>query len=240
LSPDRRQHRGPHPDDAVLFSDQQLQVLRTATSELSWLLTRAYKQLSSLKLVGDRHGLTARQRMAIARAACSDQSRQRRRDHCVSLDQIKAAPVIVDGFNLIITVEAALSGGVLLSCRDDCIRDVSGVHGSYRTVLETEAAVLLLGRMLEEFKPSEVRWLFDRPISNSGRLARLVLHLAERHGWPWSAAAVMNPDKEILATKAIAITSDSSILEQVESWANLSTRVVERIETSWCVNLADE
>jgi len=130
-----------------------------------------------------------------------------------------------------------LSGGVLLSCRDDCVRDLSGVHGSYRTVQETEAAVMVLGRMLEEFKPLSVRWLFDRPISNSGRLARLVLDLAERHGWPWSAAAVMNPDQEILASRGIAITSDSSILDQVESWTNLNAKVVKRIDTSWCVDL---
>src|SRR2546422_1829607 len=40
--PDIRQHRGAHPEDRKLFADDQLTALRTATTELSWLLTHGY------------------------------------------------------------------------------------------------------------------------------------------------------------------------------------------------------
>ena len=42
MSPDIRKHRGPHPEDATLFANERLSTLRTAVSELSWLLTRDY------------------------------------------------------------------------------------------------------------------------------------------------------------------------------------------------------
>ena len=72
--PDKRTHRGKHPADDRLFAEDRLDSLRTATAEYSWLLTRGYAHESALKLVGDRHDLTARQRVAVMRSACSDQA----------------------------------------------------------------------------------------------------------------------------------------------------------------------
>ena len=227
MSPDLRQHRGAHPTDKFLFSEDQLSVLREAVSELSWLLTKRYTLASSLKLVGDRHSLSARQRQAVARAACSDESLNRRRQHCVALEAVKNEKVIVDGFNLIITVEAALSGAMLLVCRDNCIRDLASVHGSYRSVQETESAIGLIGEALETFKPASAAWLLDRPISNSGRLARKILDIAAEHNWPWTVDVMFNPDATIISSRGIAITSDSSILDQVGRWVNLKSYLVE-------------
>ena len=227
LSPDIRQHRGAHPTDKFLFSEDQLPVLREAVTELSWLLTRRYTLASSLKLVGDRHRLSARQRQAVSRAACSDKSLDRRRDHCVALEEIKNEKVLVDGFNLIITVEAALSGAMLLLCRDSCMRDLASVHGSYRSVQETESAIGLIGEGLETFRPAAVTWLLDRPISNSGRLARKILDVAAEHSWPWSVAVLFNPDTTIISSLSIAITSDGSILDHVWRWVNLKSYLVE-------------
>jgi hypothetical protein len=238
VSPDIRQHRGAHPADAHQFGEDQLPVLRAATAELSWLLSHQYKMISSLKLVGDRHALTARQRLAVSRTACSDQSRERRAWHCVSAGVIQNEHVIVDGFNLIITVEAALSGAALLICRDNCLRDLSSVHGSYRSVQETEHAICLIGEVLAELKPLSVLWLLDRPVSNSGRLARKISDLALEHGWPWEVEVVFNPDKNIIVSERIAITSDSSVLDRLASWTNFNRHLIEqRLASSLLVDL---
>ena len=69
--PDRRTHRGPHPEDHRLFNASSLPSLRAATSDLSFLLGRSYAMGSALKVVGDRYQLTARQRGAVLRSACS-------------------------------------------------------------------------------------------------------------------------------------------------------------------------
>ncbi len=238
MSPDIRQHRGAHPADAHQFREDRLPVLRTATAELSWLLSHEYKMTSSLKLVGDRHALTARQRLAVSRAACSDESRERRGRHCVSAEEIHNEKVIVDGFNLIIAVEAALSGGALLIGRDDCLRDLSSVHGSYRSVQETEQAICLIGEVLAELKPSTVLWLLDRPVSNSGRLARKIGDLALEHGWAWEVEVVFNPDKNIILSERIAITSDSSVLDRLARWTNFNRYLIEqRLAHSWLLDL---
>ena len=191
---------------------------------------------SSLKLVGDRHGLRERQRLAVSRAACSAQDRQRRKEYCVSIEQLRAQPVIIDGFNLIITIEAALSGGPLFIGVDDCIRDLSSVHGSYRSVDETDHAISLIGDALQTLAPSSVLWLLDRPVSNSGRLSAKIADLALRNAWPWSVEVIFNPDSAIISSPAIAITSDSSILDRVSRWSDLKSHLLQSIPNAWLLD----
>jgi hypothetical protein len=238
MSPDTRRHRGPHPADAELFGAAELPKLRRAVAELCWLLSRGYKMTSSLKLVGDRHGLRERQRLAVSRSACSDEDRQRRSDHRIAVEQLKDQQLVVDGFNLIITIEAALSGGPLLVGVDECIRDLSSVHGSYRSVEETDRAITKIGDTLHRLGPASVHWLLDQPVSNSGRLAAKIADLAERANWPWSVEVVFNPDAAIVASPAVAITSDSAILDAVERWADLKTHLLDReVPDAWKVDL---
>jgi len=238
MSPDTRRHRGAHPADAELFGPDQLAQLRRGVSELCWLLTRGYNMTSALKLVGDRHGLRERQRLAVSRCACSDLDRQRRKEHRIELEQLRDQPVVVDGFNLIITVEAALSGGPLLIGVDDCIRDLSSVHGSYRSIEETDRAILLIGDSLRHLGPSSVRWLLDRPISNSGRLAAKIADLAGQRNWPWTVEIVFNPDASIVVSSEVAITSDSSILDRVSRWWDFKSYLVQRaIPDAWMLDL---
>ena len=237
--PDIRKHRGAHPEDRNLFAGEQLPVLRTAVGELSWLLTRDYSLKGALKLVGDRYALTDRQRRAVARAACSDQSKERRAAALVGTAAVAGQGLIVDGFNLIITVEAALSGGLLMLCRDGCIRDLSSVHGSYRAVDETETAIQLIGEALENLHPESVQWLLDSPISNSGRLAQRIRDLAGAKGWNWKVETLFNPDAAISKSKRVVISSDSHILDGSERWLNFNRHLVaERLADSWLIDLS--
>jgi hypothetical protein len=239
LSPDRRKHRGAHPSDAELFAVERLPDLRVATAELSWLLTRGYQTKSALKLVGDRHGLRERQRLAVARAACADEALAGREARRLHPDEVDGAELVLDGFNIIITAEAALSGGPLVLCRDACVRDLSGVHGSYRAVEETERAVVAAGETLAGFAPASVLWLLDQPVSNSGRLAARIRRVAAERGWPWSVEVVFNPDREIINSSSVAVTSDSNILDRAGRWLNFNPHLIARYAAqAWILDLA--
>ncbi len=239
--PDSRQHRGAHPSDAQLFAPSKLPALRTAAFELSWLLSRGYSATSALKLVGDRHHLQKRRRLALSRAACSDQALHIRAAKCLQLENIQGEELHIDGFNLLINIEAALGGGLILRCRDGCFRDIAGVHGSYRSVEETRQAILFIGKTLETFGPHSVDWLLDKPVSNSGRLAGFIREIATEHSWPWSVELVFNPDTAISESPKIAVSSDSSVLDRVGRWANLSAYVIEAfLPQAWIIDLRTE
>src|SRR5439155_27369805 len=121
--PDTRSHRGAHPEDAKLFAPAMHAKLREAAGDYSWLLSRGYAEPSALKIVGDRHSLEARQRMAVQRSSCTDAARMSRLAKCVGPDHLQGQTLLIDGYNVLTTIETALAGGVVLISRDGAMRD---------------------------------------------------------------------------------------------------------------------
>ncbi len=237
--PDQRRHRGPHPDDARLFGAAALPALHAAAEELTWLLSHGYPTESSLKLVGDRHGMEARQRLAVARCSCSDEAAERRKRRQVAPPSLAGKSIHIDGYNVLTTIEAALSGGVLLLARDGALRDMASMHGSYRKVEETAPALRLIGQTLADFQAAEALWLLDRPVSNSGRLKKIIKDLAAECGWKWTVELVHNPDLELSQSDAVIATADSGILDLCGQWVGLARQTVERhAATAWIIELS--
>ncbi|HZL87685.1 MAG TPA: DUF434 domain-containing protein [Pirellulaceae bacterium] len=224
--PDERQHRGRHPEDDRLFAPDQWPSLRAAVADLSWLLSRDYSPPSALKIVGDRYSLEQRQRIAVARCACSDQARETRQGRRVEIIAICGQKLAIDGFNVLTTIEAALAHGVLLLARDGCIRDMASVHGTYRKVQETLPAVDLIVKSLAQWQPAHCIWYLDAPVSNSGRLAAILRTAAEHAGLAWQVELVNSPDRILSETDAIAATADSVILDRCGAWINFTSHVL--------------
>jgi hypothetical protein len=202
--------------------------LREATGDLSWLLSRGYADPSGLKLVGDRYALTARQRVAVMRCACSDEALRRRREHQVSADAVAGQMLAIDGYNVLTTVEAALAGGVVIVGRDGAWRDMASMHGTYRKVEETVPALELTGEVLAGLGVVRVVWYLDSPVSNSGRLKGVITQVAHEHGWEWTVQVVQDPDAELIAAGEIVATADSVILDGCGRWFGLADEVVAR------------
>lgn len=226
--PDVRRHRGPHPGDPALFAPDQWERLRSATADLSWLLSRGYAVVSAAKLVGDRFALRERQRKAVQRSSCGDDALRARRTRRRSLEQCMGGELWIDGFNLLTTIEAALADGVLLVGRDGCLRDMASMHGSYRKVAETVPALRLVGETLACTEGIPCRWFLDRPVSNSGRLGTIIRDVARAAGWTWDVDIVDDPDKILCDTAATVVSADSQILDRAAAHLNLAKMVVDR------------
>jgi len=238
--PDRRTHRGPHPEDTRLFGPDALAPLGRATSELAWLLDRGYPSAASLKLVGDRHHLVARQRTAVGRCACAPRDAADRAARRIELAAAQGQTIRLDGYNVLTTVEAALAGGVVLVACDGCLRDMASMHGSYRKVAETLPALERIGQTLAAASPEECLWYLDQPVSNSGRLRAILQGLAARHGWPWRVELVPDPDVVLVEPGPPVATADSAILSRCGPWLNLAREVIDRhVSNAWRVELAE-
>jgi hypothetical protein len=215
------------PKDERLFGPDAVARLRPAVDDLCWLLSRGYATPSAVELVGNRYTLTRRQRLAVSRSACSDEAAARRHKHELAPPAIQGCQLWIDGFNLLTVLETALAGGVVLLGRDGCCRDVAGVHRRYRRVEETVPVLELLGQSMSTLGVAGCRWLFDKPVSNSGRLRALMLDVAAQAGWNWDVHLVFNPDAELARTDQIVVTADSVILDRCQRWFNLARRLIE-------------
>jgi hypothetical protein len=231
--PDRRKHRGPAPLDPRLFAAEKLPALRRAVAEFAWLLSHGYAESATLKLVGDRHNLESRQRDAVRRSTCADSAVADRRARELSLKDCVGRRLAIDGFNLIISIESALSGAVLLRGREGSVRDLGSVHGSYRKVEETLAALDCIANTLAPAEFAKVTWYLDRPVSNSGRLAGI---LRER----WDVELVNDPDRVLVDTDDVVVSSDAFVLDGCGPWLNLAAIVIAELPNAWMLELWKE
>ncbi|MEZ4847265.1 MAG: DUF434 domain-containing protein [Bacteroidia bacterium] len=226
--PSKQKHRGQHANDSKLFALKKIPILNQAVSDLSYLLSRGYSENGALKLVGDRYRLTQRQRNALLRSSCSDQALANRLAKEIAEEAVKDQPVIIDGYNLLITVESGLAGGIILDCRDNSFRDIASLHGTYRRVEETMPALKIIGKEINELGIKEAKFYLDRPVSNSGRLKRLMLEMAEEEGFNWEVELNNNPDKVIVQhPEIITISADSWVIDHCEKWFNLHRRIIQ-------------
>ena len=221
-------HRGADPEDERSFGASRLPTLRQATSDLCWLLDHGYGIASATELVGDRHHLTRRQRIAIARCACSGEAKERRDGHCVAPPQLRGQELWLDGLNVLTSVETALGGGVILIGRDGCCRDVAGIYSHYHKVAETVPALRAIGQLASQWGVTKCHWWLDSPVDNSGRLKGILHEVATEAGWPWQVELVTNPDRVLSATDQIVSSSDHAILDRCQRWINLARQVIDK------------
>ena len=90
-----------------------------------------------------------------------------RRAH--QLDHLEAGCTVnIDAFNAVVITETALSHSVLLKCMDGCIRDLSGLAGTYAIIEKTDQAIDLILKKLKEYEVYKAVFWIDAPVSNSG------------------------------------------------------------------------
>lgn len=217
--------RGKHPKDEASFHPDRVPDLLAASCDLAWLKSGGYADPSSLKLTGDRYSLDARQRSAVARSTCSDEQLVGRKKLLVGHENIKGGTIYIDGFNLLTSIEAALGDGILLIGRDGFLRDMSSMHGNYRVLDDTEAAIKIIHRFLAGFEPGKIHWFLDTPVSNSGRLKSKILDLADVE-----VELVPDPDQVLkqitVSEEHIIITADSGILDRCGFRVNTAREIV--------------
>jgi len=226
--PDKRTHRGPSPQDSELFEPKNCDRIRRAVEDYSLLMTKGYAVKSALKLVGDRFSLRQRQRLAVMRSACSDNQLAQRKENQVEILALKNDSLAIDGYNILITIEAALSGGLIFKGRDGCLRDLASLHGTYRKVTETIPALKLIIDFVNNVRPSEITLLLDRPVSNSGKLKQIIELLLKDSIIIWNVKLVQNPDKDLISGSSIVASSDSVILDNCRRWINLADEIIMR------------
>ena len=219
-------HRGPASEDCRLFASARLPPLRAAAADFCWLLDKDYAPHSALELVGNRYSLAARQRMAILRHSCSEKDVIQREKNRIEPEAVRGRELWVDGYNVLTLIESALSGGILIACRDKCFRDIAGIHRRYRKVSETIPALQLVGKVVSNLGVSICRWWLDRPVSNSGRLKTIILELAKNNGWNMDVEVVFSPDHVLSQTEQVVASSDGIILNRCAVWLNLAQEII--------------
>lgn len=228
--PETRRNRGKDPEDDALFSPaHEQEKLLTALDDMHYLLSKDYPPRATLALVGNRYRLRQRQILALQGMACSADDIILRRKKQISSADVEGKTIYLDGFNVLIVMETLLSGGFVFKGLDGCYRDISSVHGSYKRIRQTENVLITIGSALQKLGAGEVIWIFDAPISNSGRLKTLCYEIATQHGFAWNIYLDHAPDKYLIAENRLIASSDAWVLNYCHHWFNLLGYLIEHV-----------
>jgi hypothetical protein len=221
----RTARRGVDIEDDKWFSKEAILKLHSAYEEVYYLLNRGYKIGPIIELIGGHYQFSVRQRNSLQRAVASEVQVLGRKKKELEFCEARQQLLAIDGFNLIITLEVALSEGVLIAGNDGALRDLAGLRGTYSVIDKTILAIELIGRLLNKFEPAGVKFYLDVPVSNSGRLKGKILEQASDWSFPAEVELVPNADPILVKMKNV-VTSDSVILDECDSWLNVSKEIV--------------
>ncbi len=220
-------NRGKSSEDEKAFGSlKEIEKLHEGLKDMHYLLSRDYPAKSSLSLVGNRYRLNKRQLLALQGMSCSEGEIQNRKNKEITADDLKGKTIYLDGFNVLILLETLLSGGYIFKGLDGCYRDVSSVHGTYRKVNQTEESLVIVGETLKKLEAEKAVWIFDTPVSNSGKLKTLGYELAEKHNFSWDIYLENSPDKYLAEKNRLISSSDAWVLNECSQWFNLGAYII--------------
>jgi hypothetical protein len=201
--------------------------LKVAGRDLFYLLNKGYPKRSCIELIGNRYNLDSEERHILRRAVYSKEEIKRRKEKLISILKIRGEILGIDGYNVLITTESAIKGKLIILCRDGLIRDISGISKKYRISKSTLKALNLIFDVLVKFKPKEIFFYLDSPISKSGELAYLIREKLKENRLNGKAFAVSVPEKYLLNLPIVS-TSDSAIIDRIESVFDLAGFIIRR------------
>jgi hypothetical protein len=196
--------------------------------DLLYLLERGYPKNPSIQLVGNRHALSSEERKILFRGVFPRPLCARRMEKLVDPEEGVPQPLIIDGYNLLITLESYLRGRTVFIALDGFMRDVAGVFGGYRLTGRTMRCAGLLEQVLDRLAVPVLLFL-DQPVSRSGDLAALLRERLGEKPYPVEVETDLSPDPRMAALGAeggTVASSDTVIIDQVPSCLDIPVLVV--------------
>ena len=187
---------------------------QNAAKNFRYLLNRGYPRKAALDLVGNRYRLTFDERHLLHRGVFSGSDSKLRRNKKISKKSVHHKDLAIDGHNVLITLEAGLSGRPLILGDDGFVRDISGLSGNFRKSKRTEEALHLIFDVIKILNPRHTLFLLDSPMSKSGELAQEIRERLKKEKLSGDAQAVKVPEKILIGFRGVVATSDTALIDQ--------------------------
>jgi hypothetical protein len=197
-----------------------------AAVDFRYLLNQGYPREASLSLVGNRYDLPRAARQILHRGVFADAIAQARRAKLTPLSALAGQPLALDGHNVLITLESALQGRVLLMADDGFIRDIAQLSRAYRDSPATRQALTLLAAYLGRHHPGPLTILFDAPMKKSGELAEQTRQIFAARGINADTRAVPVPERELLTFAGAVATSDTHLIDAQDLIVDLAGEII--------------
>ena len=224
-------------DKSIAIEILKFQDLQEAAEDFRYLLNHGYPRKAALEMVGNRYGLTFDERHLLHRGVFSDSESRSRRKNRIRIKEALNKDLAIDGHNVLITIEAGLSGRPLILGDDGFIRDITGLSGGFKKTETTEKAIQFIMNAIKIIKPRKTLFLLDAPISMSGILAQEIKSHLKREDLPGDAVAIKVPEKILVGFPGVIATSDTAIIDQSKKVLDLAGFILKKIHLESLIQL---
>jgi len=201
-----------------------------AVKDYKYLLNRGYPRTLALNTVTTRYMLNKRERLLLYRTIHTDKQVQRIINKLINVESIDKFPLIVDGYNVILTIKAAVMCDHVYESDDTFVRDLLSVHGAVKYDTYFNESLNLLIRTIKELNAPYVLIVLDKQVSKSGELARNIRSLLEKYGVNGNAETMRKNDVFIIskAKEYVVCSSDVVILLKAEKVFDLAGFIIRK------------
>ncbi|RZN73493.1 MAG: DUF434 domain-containing protein [Candidatus Methanolliviera hydrocarbonicum] len=206
--------------------EERMKALEVPLLDVRFLLDRRYPKDYTINFVSNHYRLIKEDRNVLFRIACEKKLSEERMKKLVSIDFIKGKSVVMDGYNVLITVESLILGYPVFLCDDGVLKDIRAIFHRYRIKKETKESLEKIKTLLSKYLPKEVIFIFDAQISESGKLSALTREIFEEMNT--SVLTSKDADYQVKRHKDnVVATSDGNIMDNVRNIVDIPSHVGE-------------
>jgi len=200
--------------------------LLEAAKDYKYLLNRGYNTIASLNLVSSHYRLSKQERLALYRSVHSNKIASSILKKTVSSRDVSMGILVIDGFNVLITLTAALYCKQLIKGDDGFVRDVLGVFGRVKYNLTFFKAVHYLVFSLSSLNIEKVVVVLDKNVKWSKFFSDIMYKVLSVYvPYPLIVLA-RKSDKRILSLDGIISSSDIVILMQAKKVFDIAGYII--------------
>jgi len=200
-----------------------------AARDYFYLLEKEYPQKATLKLIGDKYKLTGLERSVLQRGIIKKEIAGKRKKKLLKDIDIKGMTIIIDCYNILITICSYLNGKFLYISNDGFLRDAAESHGKIKKPETIIRALILMFKYLSENKVKKIEIYLDSPVSYSKELSKKISLLFIEYNIAGNNYVVKSADYHLIQSReGICSTSDSIIIDHKNKVFDLSYYILKR------------
>lgn len=214
-----------------VLKEKLLRPARDIRSILRW----GYPKFSTIRFVADHFQLSLEERHILARVIMPPDRIISRINKKIDCSEIKDRKILIDGYNVLLTVDSLLKKELMWFCDDGYIRDTRYYFSKAKQAEDIEEALDAVLGFLSEASPKSVFFLFDAQISRSGELAGFTRHKLKEYKISGEAKTSKIADFELKTEggnperNVIVATSDGIIIDSVKEVLDIPACLMEKM-----------
>lgn len=213
------------------LKEKLLKPARDIRSILRW----GYPKFATIRFVADHSQLSVEERNILTRVIMPPEkvvSRIRKKVVCTG---IKDRGILLDGYNVLLSVDSLLKNEPMWFCDDGYIRDTRYYFSKAKQAEDIEEALDAVLKFLSEIHPKSTTFLLDAQISRSGELAGFIRRKMKEQGISGEARTSKTADFELKEAgknpenNLIVATSDGVVIDSVLQVLDIPACLMEKM-----------